>query len=205
MLQKPGCHSVTDAKIQVVKIGGSLLASPKLGNWLGRLVACGGGRVIAVPGGGPFADQVRRTQASLHFDDNTAHAMALLAMDQCGRLCCGIEPGLARVETREEMHAVLACNKVALWLPARMLLNHPAIPASWDMTSDSIAAWLAREMGANHLLLVKYQSVSAEHPSLEELQASGIVDNGFADMVSNADFAWSILGKNDYARFSVAD
>ena len=38
-------------------------------------------------------------------------------------------------------------------LPAALPLD--ALPASWEVTSDSIAAWVAGEAGAGRLVLVK--------------------------------------------------
>jgi hypothetical protein len=38
-------------------------------------------------------------------------------------------------------------------LPAALALD--SLPASWQVTSDSIAAWVAREVGAGRLVLVK--------------------------------------------------
>src|SRR5262249_34381680 len=55
--------------------------SSNLKNWIDA-VAAGAGRVVVVPGGGPFADAVRTAQARMGFDDRAAHRMALLAMDQ---------------------------------------------------------------------------------------------------------------------------
>ena len=38
-------------------------------------------------------------------------------------------------------------------LPAALPLD--ALPASWEVTSDSIAAWVAAQIGAERLVLVK--------------------------------------------------
>ncbi len=65
----------------VVKLGGSLHASPALADWLAALKACRPPLTI-VPGGGPFADTVRAAQKAMRYDDGTAHAMAVLAMEQ---------------------------------------------------------------------------------------------------------------------------
>ena len=192
-------------KIWVVKLGGSLAETSELVSWLKRLVACGGGRVIVVPGGGPFADQVRKSQLSIGFDDKTAHLMALHAMDQFGLMCCGLEPDLITAQSFAEIHEVLSQNKVALWLPEKMLSVNSVLPASWDITSDSIAAWLAREISASHLLLVKYQSVNTDQLAIETLQASGVIDKGFRKMINDADFEWSIIGKGEFAGFSMPD
>ena len=36
-----------------------------------------------------------------------------------------------------------------------MLLDNDDIQASWDVSSDSLALWLARQLKATHLVLVK--------------------------------------------------
>lgn len=190
-------------KIWVVKIGGSLAAAPELIAWLKRLVACGGGRVIVVPGGGPFADQVRKSQNACGFNDKTAHLMALHAMDQFGLMCCGLETGLMPTQSFAEIHAVLSRNKVAIWLPEKMLSLNSVLPASWDITSDSIAAWLTKEINAAHLLLVKQQTVKSDQLVIDDLQASGVIDKGFEGMLDGVDFEWLILGKGEYSRFSI--
>ena len=47
----------------VVKLGGSLAYASELPRWLSALAEGAGGRAIIVPGGGPFADQVRHAQS----------------------------------------------------------------------------------------------------------------------------------------------
>ncbi len=75
----------------VLKIGGSLAESGRLRAIL-RLVIRARRRVVIVPGGGPFADAVRSTQASLGFSDAAAHEMALLAMHQMAGVMIALEP-----------------------------------------------------------------------------------------------------------------
>ena len=48
------------------------------------------------------------------------------------------------------------------------------LPSSWEVTSDSIAARVSRELGTGELVLLK--SVSAETRDLVALAACGIVD-----------------------------
>ena len=66
----------------IVKLGGSLGRDPVLKEWLDTLVALGSGRVVIVPGGGGFAEEVRDQQELWRFDDLAAHNMAVLAMAQ---------------------------------------------------------------------------------------------------------------------------
>ena len=65
--------------ITVVKLGGSFAGSVELPAWLDALARCAG-RVVVVPGGGPFAEAVRAAQPKMRFDDHAAHRMAVLAM-----------------------------------------------------------------------------------------------------------------------------
>jgi len=126
-------------------LGGSLSQSRYLNRWLSVLAAAGGA-VAIVPGGGPFADQVRTLQKRRRFDDATAHHMALLAMEQYGRMLAGLSPGLRPAASRAEIARARRAGLTAVWMPTRMVLADPRIAASWDITSDSLAAWLAGKL-----------------------------------------------------------
>jgi dihydroneopterin aldolase len=139
--------------ILVVKLGGSLAGAPVLADWL-KVLAQAGGRSVIVPGGGPFADQVRNLQRELGFDDATAHHLALLAMEQFGRILAALQPGLAPASNREEIDKALDSGQVPVWMPTEMTLDRPEIPESWQVTSDSLAAWLAGALNADRLVLV---------------------------------------------------
>lgn len=158
----------------VVKLGGSLAGGGELAGWLDALAA-GAGRVVLVPGGGPFADTVRAMQRSWSFDDATAHHLALLAMEQYGLMLAGMQPALRPAASRAAIRRRLAEGSVPVWLPVRMALRRAEIPQSWDVTSDSLAAWLAAELGADGLILVKSVAVAAGS-TVEDLAKRGVVD-----------------------------
>src|SRR5262249_5412461 len=157
----------------VVKLGGSLAGSPLLRPWLEALKECGG-HVVLVPGGGPFADVVRDAQQRCGFDDRAAHRLALIAMEQYGLMPCGPEPAPRPAATRAAIARVLGAGGVPVWQPTRMVLGRKEIPESWDVTSDSLAAWLAATLRAEGLLLVKSATIP-EGASVEDLAADGIV------------------------------
>ncbi|HEY8219198.1 MAG TPA: uridylate kinase, partial [Methylobacter sp.] len=80
--------------LTVIKLGGSLSRTDALVNCLDAVEQNYQGRaVVIVPGGGAFADQVRLAQQHWQFDDNTAHHMALLAMQQMALMFKGLKPG----------------------------------------------------------------------------------------------------------------
>ncbi len=144
----------------VVKLGGSLLGSAELPRWLELLAEHGDGRIVLVPGGGVFAEAVREAQKLSGVDDAVAHRLAVLAMDQYGLLLAGLCPRLTTAASELELDEHSWQHRAMVWLPSRMVLAEDGIPCSWEVTSDSLAAWLAGRLGASRLVLVK--SVAAE-------------------------------------------
>jgi aspartokinase-like uncharacterized kinase len=163
--------------ITVVKLGGSLAYTPHCAAWLDVLAVCGG-PLILVPGGGPFADCVRAAQAVMGFDDRAAHRMALMAMEQFGLALAARATSFVLADSCEALHRTLRAGKFPIWLPSKMVLADPQVPECWEMTSDSLAAWLAGIIGAPRLLLIKSRD-RAPSASLHELAADKIVDPMF--------------------------
>lgn len=183
----------------IVKLGGSLATAQELADWLDVLACYGGGRTIIVPGGGVFADAVRDAQETWGFDDAIAHRMALLAMEQYGLMMVGLRSDLVPARSREGMNQVLGQARVAVWMPSLMTEGHPAIRESWDVTSDSLAAWLACDMGAAALFLVKAVVPPDPVVTASELSECGVVDPLFPEMVAGRSLDVRILGKKHFA------
>lgn len=168
---------------RVVKLGGSLARSTELADWLAVLAEHGAGRVVLVPGGGPFADAVRAAQALWRFDDATAHHMALLAMQQYGLMLAGLREELLPVDSAAAIRATLASGRIPVWSPLPMALDPelaPELETSWRLTSDSLAAWLARRLNAKRLALVK-RCTPPDSVDPTAWAAAGVVDPLFPD------------------------
>jgi aspartokinase-like uncharacterized kinase len=163
--------------VTVVKLGGSVANTPHRAAWLDVLAAWGC-PLILVPGGGPFADCVRAAQIVMGFDDKTAHHMALMAMEQFGMALAAHAKAFVLADSCEELNSALRAGKIPVWLPSRMALTAPDVPECWEMTSDSLAAWLAGVLGAQRLLLIKSRD-HAVPASLHELAANKFVDPMF--------------------------
>ncbi len=159
--------------LAVVKVGGSFARDRRLGG-IAASLAQAPGRVVVVPGGGPFADTVRREQARIGYSDHAAHRMALFAMAQFGTLLASLAPGLVPATGPEGMRRALADGHVPVWLPLNLLAGDPAVPENWHATSDSLAALLATRLGAARLIFVK--RVQPRAVSLSELAAAGVLD-----------------------------
>ena len=185
------------SRLWVVKIGGSLARSPLLKTWLGVLT---GNRrpgmvpgMVIVPGGGPFAEEVRRAQKKWGFAEHLAHRMAIGAMEQFALLLSGLAPDLVPAGSEEAIRAANSQGRVALWMPASMTAGHDDIPQSWEVTSDSLAAWLAGVLDADRLILVKAAAMPDAPVSADELRRRGIVDEAFASFITGRRFdVWCI-------------
>jgi 5-(aminomethyl)-3-furanmethanol phosphate kinase len=162
----------------VVKVGGSYAFSSALKSWIDAVAACAG-RVVVVPGGGPFAETVRIAQPKMGFDDRAAHAMALLAMEQYGCALASLGAGWRLAASAAAIQDVLREGGVPVWSPTPMLRDANDVPWSWDVTSDSLAAWLAGRIGANRVLLVKQLEPPPGRLRAADLVADGIIDPAF--------------------------
>ncbi len=179
--------------LRVIKLGGSLLKSGYLRDCLARIEqAYQGSRLVIVPGGGVFADQVRMVQQDWHFDDSTAHEMALLAMQQMALLFKSVQPSFVIADTVSAILKPSVLNKVVIWSPCINELNQSGVPASWDISSDSLAVWLAAQLSADELILVKSVEIDPLL-SVAQLSERHIVDKAFSASVAAHWFPISII------------
>lgn len=122
----------------VVKVGGSLYN--RIPDLVPVLMASKR-PLLLIPGGGPFADLVRR----VHVDNSTAHWMAVAAMEQYGLFIASF--GISTTDTIDSP------GTTTVFLPYRYLRSHDDLPHTWDVTSDTIAAWVADALHLDLLLL----------------------------------------------------
>jgi dihydroneopterin aldolase len=81
--------------------------------------------------------------------------MAILAMDQYAHAIAARAAGSALVVCPSEIVAARDAGRVPVLAPSAWLRAADPLPHSWDVTSDSIAAWIAGRLGARRLVLVK--------------------------------------------------
>jgi aspartokinase-like uncharacterized kinase len=156
--------SVLVKPLTVVKVGGGLTAVPgaleQVCTLLGEVAR---DRVIlVVPGGGPFADVVRDFDQRMGLPAQAAHWMAILAMDQYAHVLTSLIPGAVLVEEAGTIGEVLGKGRPVVLAPSRWMRSADVFPHSWDVTSDSIAAFVAGAVEAERLLLIKPAEGAAE-------------------------------------------
>ena len=125
----------------VVKFGGSLLTHAEK-----TLPLLAEHEVLLVPGGGVFAEQVRRLYAEHRLSESAAHFMAIAAMDAYGEFLSSVSGIPARQTLRGSLPAIL--------LPYRLMRELDPLPHSWQVTGDSIACCIAALLGEKRLVIL---------------------------------------------------
>ncbi len=194
----------------VLKIGGSLgqeVILPELCHALSEQARRH--RLLIVPGGGSFANVVRDSYNKFPIGDSAAHWMAILGMEQYGLLLADLIPDARTVRTLAEAKTWGQAGEVHVFLPYALMRQCDPLPHTWDVTSDSIGAWIAAQTGAALYVLVKDQDglyatgpeAPEERPlhemSLAQLSACRGVDPHLHRMLSkDGPHCWVINGKH---------
>jgi len=134
----------------VVKVGGSVAEfADKLFEDLKTLAEGNSMRILVVPGGWVFAEKVRELWKRGTIDDEAAHWMAVECMDVYGYyLSRFAQPVIP--DSFDELLKELP--SVGVLIPGKLLRNCDELPHSWDVTSDSIAIWIAHNIGAETII-----------------------------------------------------
>ncbi len=149
----------------VAKVGGSLYDWPDLGPALTAWLALQSEPVLLFPGGGEAADAVRGWDRVHDLGEEAAHWLAIRSLSLGAHFLHRLLLQLPIVEAP---------------LPG-ILDPHPYFrardgpPHTWSVTTDSLAAWTARECDASKLVLLK----SADAPPGDWAEC-GYVDAYFA-------------------------
>lgn len=190
----------------VLKLGGSLLAIPDLMNRLESVFErLRPSPVLIVPGGGAAADIIRDLDQKLGLSPKKAHRDAIAAMSLNAALLCRLNKSLRFVRNYEEALQVWSEGHSAVLDADSFLFGQPdhdnedSLQASWDITSDSIAAWTARHWQADRIILAK--SCDAPETNLSALCQLGMIDRAFATSVGHVRTEWLNL-RSTTSRFT---
>ena len=188
----------------VVKLGGAVLATPQLRAWLDVLARSSAVRLVVVPGGGALADEVRHLQQRWAFHDAVAHELAIEAMRMHARMLASPVSDLS-LTSAISVAAWNAESAPAAWWLAPPTCAELIEPASWDVTADSIALWLAQRLNAAALIVVK-AVVPAELTarSATDFAADGLLDQQFPHLLAAQPLPVRIVSRLDALSFAEA-
>jgi 5-(aminomethyl)-3-furanmethanol phosphate kinase len=154
----------------LIKVGGSICSQPELRTYARQWAAAAARRrLLFIAGGGIIADQIRMLAAGLKLGDSAAHWMAILAMDQSAYLLADCAPEAVLTHDLALAAQVAAAGHMAILAPSTLLRQTDPLPHSWQVTSDSLAAWLAGYAGIELLVLLKdVAGVFSEDPRRQQ-------------------------------------
>jgi len=124
----------------VIKLGGSLA---DVAGCVLSIISSSSVPAVIVPGGGTFADAVRK----MNLDNEHAHWQAISAMNRYGVYLATFGFPLTEAPDMPE-------KGIRILLPEKIIHEKDPLPHSWEVTSDSIALWIAQSMDTP-LLLIK--------------------------------------------------
>jgi aspartokinase-like uncharacterized kinase len=150
----------------VVKLGGSLMhRARELVKEIVLYSNLKGENILIVPGGSIFADAIRRINPS----QEAAHWMAVLAMEQYGYyLGDGSEARLIDDLSIED-------SGTCILLPYQLLKKKDELPHTWKVTSDTIAAWVAKQLDARLIKATDVDGIYINGALKEEIDAHELI------------------------------
>jgi len=110
-------------------------------------------KIIVIPGGGTFANFVRSLDEVLQIGDDLAHWIAIYSMNYNGIILNGKYPNLETVEDLKTFQD--AKQMFCIFLPYSFLREDDNLPHNWDVTSDSIALYVANKLKLSQCFLIK--------------------------------------------------
>ncbi len=172
----------------MIKIGGSLSETPAALEVLGAELSLMAKKfsIVVVPGGGKFSDAVRELDAKFNLSASVAHKMAILAMDQYGLLLSNLFKECEVCDSLRVARQIARGGKLPVFLPSRLMFEKDPFEPSWDVTSDSIAAYIAILLHAKRTILATdVDGIFNEDPKRQsdaklfaEISSSGLMTMG---------------------------
>jgi hypothetical protein len=149
-------------------------------------------------GGGSVADLVRGWDRTQNLGGERSHDLALAAMAFNARFVNALLRHSVLVNKKSSLRKACADDAIAVLDPPAVLeeaekRSTQRLPRSWDVTSDSIAAFLSISWRATALVLVK----SSPRPAGQSAAAAarrGLVDKYFSEVAGRVPVvAWANL------------
>lgn len=171
-------------RVVIVKVGGSLYDLRDLGTRLAAVCRLLTNAVpVLFPGGGPTADLVRGWHQLFVLSEDTSHELAIHSLRLNAQLLAKIVPGARPAYDEIMVAAHHQKGRLSILDPWHRLFEFEqkfpdeAPPHHWDVTSDSLAAWVTIHWPATELLLLK--SVPCPESTVTEAALAGLVDPYF--------------------------
>ena len=145
---------------QVVKIGGSLF--PKYAIELAKRLE--NTNSVIILGGGEFANLIRRYDDEINFSDEANHWTAIDCMDIIAKLVCDKIDSCKLAYSIEDVEKISDEGFTPIFVVSQFLRENDPFECSWDVTSDSISAYVAHLLNANLLIVTNVNGIYTQEP-----------------------------------------
>lgn len=145
---------------QVVKIGGSLFPNYAI-NLAKKLENTNS---LIVLGGGEFANLIRKYDSEINFSQETNHWTAIDCMDIIAKLVNDKVESTKLVYSIDDAIAISNEGFTPIFVVSKFLREDDPFECSWDVTSDSIAAYISHLLNANLLIVTNVNGIYTQEP-----------------------------------------
>ena len=145
---------------QVVKIGGSLF--PDYAIELAKQLE--GTDSVIILGGGEFANLIRKYDSEINFSKKASHWTAIDCMDIIAKLVNDKVDSSELAYTIEEVKRLSDEGQTPIFVVSDFLRKENPFECSWDVTSDSISAYVAHLLNANLLIVTNVNGIYTQEP-----------------------------------------
>ena len=144
----------------VVKIGGSLF--PDYAIELAEKL--NGTDSLIVLGGGEFANLIRKYNGKQEFSEEVNHWTAIDCMNIIAKLVNDKVNSTKLAYSIEEVNEISDEGFTPIFVVSKFLRDEDPFECSWDVTSDSIAAYVAHLLNANLLIVTNVNGIYTQEP-----------------------------------------
>ena len=145
---------------QVVKIGGSLFPdyAIELAEQLNNTNS------LIILGGGEFANLIRKYDSTQNFSSDVTHFTAIDCMDIIAKLVNDKVDSTKMAFSIDEINEISDEGFTPIFVVSDFLKKEDPFECSWDVTSDSIAAYVAHIFNANLFIVTNVNGIYTQEP-----------------------------------------
>ncbi|WP_394328408.1 amino acid kinase family protein [Methanobrevibacter filiformis] len=147
----------------VLKVGGSLF--PK--HAIELIKSIKDTKTLVINGGGEFANLIRKYDCEVDFTDDVSHKTAINSMDIIAKLLNDKIEFSELVYTLDEAIEVAGNGKIPILLSSGIINKLNPLESSWDVTSDSIAAYISNLLKSKLLIATNVDGIYTQKPTLQ--------------------------------------
>lgn len=131
---------------------------------------------LIILGGGEFANLIRKYDSDYHFSDEINHNAAIECMDILSKLVNDKVESTKLVYTLEDAIEISDTCFTPIFIVSEFLKKEDPFKCSWDVTSDSIAAYVANSLNANLLIVTNVNGIYTREPNEEGSEFIKVID-----------------------------